>query len=98
MVLSKAVFNEYRQQLAKAGTTLDKRVINLLQTWGIIDVEIEGVTEPTLQEIEEKLSATVMLQHRSAVIDDRFYGADDHPFITELRRAVKHDLLKDANV
>ena len=95
MVLSKPVFNDYRQQLADAGTILDKRVISVLQTWGVIDVEVQGVSEPTLQELEEKMSATVVLQQLSAIIDDRFYGADPHPFVTELHRLVKYDALKD---
>src|SRR5829696_3726916 len=53
MVLSKPVCNDYRQQLAEAGTILDRRVISVLQTWGVIDVDVQGVSEPTLQEVEE---------------------------------------------
>jgi hypothetical protein len=94
MVLSKPVLNDYRQQLADAGTILDKRLISVLQTWGVIDVEVQGVSEPTLQELEEQMSTTVVLQQLSAIIDDRFYGADHHQFVTELRRLVKHDALK----
>ncbi len=96
MVLSKPVFNDYRQQLADAGTILDKRVISVFQTWGVIDVEVQGVSDPSLQELEEQMSATVVLQQLSAMIDDRFYGADPHQFVMELRRLVKYDALKDA--
>jgi hypothetical protein len=95
MVLSKPVFNGYRQQLAEAGTILNKRIITVLQTWGVIDVEVQEVSEPTLQEIEEQMSATVVLQQHSAMIDDRFYGADQHQFVAELRRLIKHDALKN---
>jgi|GEM_PF-888981 len=96
MVLNKPVFNDYRQQLADAGTIIDRRVISVLQTWGVIDVDVQGVSEPTLQEVEEQMSASLVLQQLSAMIDDRFYGADQHPFVTELRRLVKHSALKDA--
>ncbi len=95
MVLSKPVFNSYRQQLADAGTIVDVRVIRLLQTWGVIDVEVQGVSEPTLQEIEAQMSTTVVLQQISAMIDDRFYGAEQHTFVTELHRLVKQCALKD---
>jgi hypothetical protein len=95
MVLSKSVFNGYRQQLAEAGTILNKRIITVLQTWGVIDVEVQEVSEPTLQEIEEQMSATMVLQQLSAMIDDRFYGADQHQFVTELRRLIKYDALKN---
>ena len=95
MVLSKPVFNCYRRQLAEDGTILNKRIITVLQTWGVIDVELQEVSESTLQEIEEHMSATVVLQQLSAMIDDRFYGADQHQFVTELRRLIKYDALKN---
>ena len=95
MVLSKPVFNDYRQQLADAGTILDGRVISLLQTWGVSDVEVQGISEPSLQEIETHMSATLPLQQLSAMIDDRFYGAEPQAFITDLRRLVKQCALND---
>jgi len=95
MVLSKSVFNDYRQQLAGAGTILDKRVISVLQTWGVIDVEVQGVSEPTIQEIDAQMSTSVVLQQLSAMIDDRFYGAEQYAFVTELHRLVKHHALQE---
>lgn len=95
MVLSKPVFNDYRQQLADAGTIVDGRVISLLQTWGVSDVEVQGVSEPSLQEIEAKMSTTLAHQQLSVMIDDRFYGAEPHAFILELRRLVKQSALSD---
>ena len=95
MILSKPVFNPYRQRLVEAGVTLDARTISLLQAWGIIDVEIQGVTELTLQEIESRMANTPALQQVSVTIDERFHGADQHAFITELRRLVKYQALKE---
>ena len=95
MILSKPVFNPYRQRLVEAGITLEARTISLLQAWGIIDVEIQGVTELTLQEIESRMANTPALQQISATIDERFHGADQHAFITELRRLVKYQALKE---
>jgi hypothetical protein len=95
MVLSKPVFNDYRQQLAGAGTILDGRVISLFQTWGVSDVEVQGVSEPSLQEIEAQMSTTLVHQQLSVMIDDRFYGAEPHAFIMELRRLVKQCALTD---
>lgn len=96
MVLSKPVFNDYRQQLADAGTILDTRVITLLQTWGVIDVEVQGIAEPTLQEIDMRMSTSSTLQECAAIIEDRFYGADQHVFVMELQRLVKLSALKEA--
>jgi len=95
MVFSKPVFNSHRQRLVEAGVTLDARIISLLQAWGIIDVEIQGVTELTLQEIESRMANNPALQQLSATIDERFHGADQHAFITELRRLMKYQTLKE---
>jgi hypothetical protein len=95
MVLSKPVFNDYRQQLAEAGTILDTRVITLLQTWGVIDVDVQGIAEPTLQEIDARMSTNEGLQELAATIEERFYGAESHPFVTELHRLVKLHALKE---
>jgi hypothetical protein len=95
MVLSKPVCNDYQQQLADAGTIVDERVIRLLQTWGVSEVEIQGIAEPSLQEIEAQMSTTLVHQQLSIMIDDRFYGAEPHAFIMELRRLVKQGALAD---
>jgi hypothetical protein len=96
MVLSKPVFNDYRQQLADAGTTLDARVITLLQTWGVIDVDVQEIAEPTLQELDVRMSTSERLQALAATIEDRFYGAEPHAFVTELHRLVKLHVLQEA--
>jgi hypothetical protein len=95
MVLSKPVFNDYQQRLAEAGTILDTRVITLLQTWGVIDVDVQGVAEPTLQEIDTRMSTSEGLQELAMIIDDRFYGAEPHTFVTELHRLVKLHALQE---
>jgi hypothetical protein len=96
MVLSKPVFNDYRQLLAEAGTILDTRVITLLQTWGVIDVDVQGISEPTLQEIEARMLASEGLQEVAAMIEERFYGAEPQAFVTELHRLVKLHALQKA--
>ena len=98
MILSKPVFNAHHQRLADAGTVLDTRVINVLQTWGVIDVEVQGATDLSLDEIEERMATLPTLHELSAKIDDRFYGAEEHTFIYELRRLVKQLALADAQL
>ncbi|MGE0822810.1 MAG: hypothetical protein AB7P18_11890 [Candidatus Binatia bacterium] len=98
MILSKPVFNAHHQRLADAETVLDTRVINVLQTWGIIEVEIQGATDLSLDEIEERMATIPALHELSVKIDERFYGADTHAFIYELRRLVKQLALAEAQV
>ncbi len=41
------------------------------------------------------MEASPALQKLSAEIDERFYGASDHPMITELRRVIKQIALDE---
>jgi hypothetical protein len=93
MTLAALVFNTRRQCLAEAGAVLDARKISLLRAWGIVEVDVHGVTEPTLQELEEHLAKTPGLQTLSQQIDERFYGGGSHPFLQELRRLAKQLIL-----
>jgi hypothetical protein len=81
--------------LAEAGTVLDSRKISLFQAWGIVEVEVQGVTELSLQDLEERMAHSPTLQRLSADIDERFYGADSHPLLVELRRLVKKLALEE---
>src|SRR5215510_8125071 len=89
MTLAAPVFNLRRQCLAEAGVVLDARKISLFQSWGVVEVDVQGVREPSLKELEEQMIGTRALQRLSQQIDDRFYGAEPHPFLQELRRVVK---------
>src|SRR5262245_50935847 len=89
MTLAAPVFNARRQCLAEAGVVLDARKISLFQAWGVVEVEVQGVIEPSLKNLEEQMAGTLVLQRLSQQIDDRFYGAEPHLFVQELRRLVK---------
>ena len=95
MILDGSVLNSRRQCLAEAGTVLDARKISLFQSWGIVEVEVRGIAEPSLQEIESRMVGSPILQQLSAEIDDRFYGAEPHEFLVELRRLVKKLALQE---
>ncbi|MBI3304018.1 MAG: hypothetical protein HYZ72_18280 [Deltaproteobacteria bacterium] len=95
MTLAGPVLNARRQCLAEARTVLDARKISLFQSWGIVDVEVQGVAEPSLHEIEERMASTPALQQLSTEIDERFYGAEHHPVLEELRRLVKKLALEE---
>ena len=95
MTLGAAVFNTRRQRLADAGSVLDARRINLFQAWGVVEVEVQGVAEPSLQEIESHMAASPALQQLSAEIDGRFYGAEPYEVLVELRRIVKKLTLEE---
>jgi hypothetical protein len=95
MTLSGPVFNVRRQCLAEAGATLDESKISVFQAWGIVEVEIEGVAEPSGEQIEDRLARSPLLQKLSAEIDERFLGGTSHEFIVELRRVVKKLALEE---
>lgn len=95
MILSSEVLNDRRQCLAKAGTVVEDRTIHVFQTWGVVEVEVQGVAAPTLEEINARMEVSPALQKLSAEIDERFYGASDHPMITELRRVIKQIALNE---
>ena len=95
MILSSEVLNDRRQCLAKTGTVVEDRTIRIFQTWGVVEVEVQGVAAPTLEEINARMEASPALQKLSAEIDERFYGASDHPMITELRRVIKQIALDE---
>jgi hypothetical protein len=95
MTLSRPVLNLRRQCLAEAGTTLDESKISVLQAWGIVEVEIEGVAEPSGEQIEDRLARSPLLQKLLAEIDERFLGGTSHEFIVELRRVVKKLALEE---
>jgi hypothetical protein len=89
MILSAPVFNVQRKCLADTDMVLDIRTINIFQAWGIVEVEVREVSEPSLQEIEDRMALSPSLQQLSAEIDERFYGSEQCPFIIELRRIAK---------
>jgi hypothetical protein len=95
MRLSSPVFNGRRRCLAEAGTVLDESKITLLQAWGVVEVEVEGVAEPSIEEIEARMARSPALTTLSAEIDDRFLGATPHEFLQELRRLVKKCALEE---
>jgi len=95
MTLGAPVFNARRQRLAEAGMVLDAGKISLFQAWGVVEVEVQGVAEPSLEEIENRMAASPALQKLSTAIDERFYGAESHETLVELRRVVKKLALEE---
>lgn len=95
MRLSSPVFIRHRHCLAAGGTVLDESKIALLQAWGVVEVEVEGVAEPSLEEIEARMARSPTLTKLSAEIDERFFGASAHEFLHALRRLVKQLALEE---
>jgi hypothetical protein len=95
MTLSSPVFNGRRQCLAEAGTVLDEGKIALLQAWGVAEVEVEGVAELSMEEIEARMARSPVLSKLSAEIDDRFFGGASHEFLHSLRRLIKQLALEE---
>ena len=95
MTLAEPVLTTHRRRLAEGGIVLDARKISLFQVWGVVEVEVQGIAEPSLQEIESRMADSPVLQHLSTEIDERFYGAEPYEVLAELRRLVKKLALEE---
>lgn len=86
MVLSEDLKHPNGRLLLGKGVKLDLSHLRILKIWGIVGVEIEGVTEdlrpPALEEIDP-----AVLQAAEKFTQKRFACANlDHPFLQELFR------------
>jgi len=84
MVLAEDLLHSSGQLLLSKGLKLEFNHLRVLKIWGVVSVEIEGVSDgprpPTLEEIDP-----VILTEAEEVARKRFSHANvDHPFLREL--------------
>ena len=94
MVLSNDACTFRGQLLLRAGTTLTAKHIETMQAWGVAEVETEGCSEATLEEIEDQIRSHAGLAALNAEIDERFSGLRDDPVMREILRITKKQLLE----
>ena len=92
-VLAADVADRQGRILLKAGMKLNDKHIRTLQTWGVLEVEIEGAENPGA-ELETYPDAWLAEAEEKAQAHFR-HNPMSHPFIQELAGQWKRRYLKD---
>jgi predicted nucleotidyltransferase len=98
MVLSKDAYNFRKQLLLPRGTVISPKNLEMMKTWGVSEVETEGCSEPTLEEVEVSLAQHPGLAATVQVLDDRFSKVRHDPLMKEILTIAKKQLLENAQL
>jgi hypothetical protein len=93
MVLAEDVHTFKGQLLLPAGATLTEKHIEKLLAWGVSEADIEGQSEPTLDEVSANMQGVPQLAAESEALDRRFADVTDDPLMQEILRIAKQQLL-----
>jgi hypothetical protein len=85
MILARAATNPRGQVLLKAGAEVQPKHLRIFQSWGVVDLEVEGRDGP----------ADVPASEAAARIEARFRLAGDDPRLAELREALLERIAED---
>jgi hypothetical protein len=93
MVLAGDVHTFRGQLLLPAGTTLSDKYIEKLMAWGVSEADIEGQSDPTLEEVNASMESLPELAAQNEALDRRFAEVTDDPVMQEILRIAKQQLL-----
>jgi predicted nucleotidyltransferase len=94
MLLAKDAYTFRKQLLLPTGTILSDKNIELMKAWGVSEVDTEGCSEPTLAEVEMRLTQIPALAAANLAIDNRFSKVQDDAMMREILTIVKKQLLE----
>jgi hypothetical protein len=94
MVLSKDAYNFRKQLLLPRGTVLSSKNLEMMKAWGVSEVETDGCSEPTLEEVEVSLSRHPGLAAAAQALDYRFSDVRHDPLMKEILTIAKKQLLE----
>lgn len=92
MVLAKPVVDLKGHLVLREGTTLTENHVKLLRAWKIPTVDIQGVSEVSLAELQSRVAHDPVAQQALAQIDRRFEGVQD-PLLLSICEIVKRRAL-----
>ena len=95
MILTESVYNQQELLLLEKNTTLTKKRIWILKTWGIKRVSVKGKPQAaakTAIEIELESRATIAKELKA-----KFEDVIDDPVMEEIMKAAERQLLKNLN-
>jgi hypothetical protein len=84
--LAKDALNAYGRLLLKAGTTIDERHLEILRTWGIVEVDIAGTgAEPNQSDVSFTALPEVVKEQINQRLMEQFKLCNlHHPLLKEL--------------
>lgn len=93
MVLAKDALNFRKQLLLPAGTVLTEKNIETMIAWGVSEVDTEGCSEPSLEQVEQHIAEDPKLAEANAELDHRFADVRNDPIMKEILAIAKKQLL-----
>lgn len=96
MVLAGDVTNRHGTILLKAGSVLSAKDILILKTWGITEIDVEGVDRDKVQQREMESLSPEVLEKIEGELAELFPEVADNPIMQELYRITRKFKLKDA--
>jgi hypothetical protein len=93
MVLAEDVKTFQGQLLLPQGTVLTEKYVEKLMAWGVSEAEIEGQSDPTLEDLAAQLDDCPDLAAASSALDERFADVLEEPLMQEILRIAKQQLL-----
>jgi predicted nucleotidyltransferase len=96
MVLGKDAHTFRKQLLLPTGTVLSDKNIEMMKAWGVSEVDTEGCSEPSLEDVETKLRQVPALAAANLVLDNRFSDVRDDLIMKEILTIVKKQLLEES--
>lgn len=96
MVLAKDAYTFRKQLLLPTGTVLGDKNIELMKAWGVSEVDTEGCSEPTLEDVDKRLKLFPALADANLAIEHRFSKVKDDEMMKEILTIVKKQLLEGA--
>jgi hypothetical protein len=94
MLLAKDAYTFRKQLLLRSGTILCDKNIELMRAWGVSEVDTEGCSEPTLEDVDRSLGQIPALAAANLAIDNRFSKVKDDAMMREILTIVKKQLLE----
>ena len=96
MVVAGDVTNRHGTILLKAGSALSAKEILILKTWGITEIDIEGVDRDKVEQGEMESLSPEDLERIEGELAQLFPEVADNPIMQELYRITRKFKLKDA--
>ncbi len=93
MVLAQPALDRKGNKILREGMTLTARHFEVLKAWKVAAVDVQGVDEVSLEELEAKVAGQAEASAQLREIEARFAGADDE-LRTMLRDEIKRRFLK----
>ncbi len=87
MILAKDATYHNGRVLLSAGTSLTGKHINIFKTWGLVEVDIEGITKEEVEASKDEQLDPVLLQNAEKELLPIFQHANlNHPVLNEIFR------------